>query len=91
MYWSISNKIITIRQDGEEAIVGDLNAIDEEDSLLRWHEAEIHGVGSRPNMPRPKHLVEALGLDFLDGIGHALHLQCARVSEEENREARAPE
>ena len=73
-----------------EAIGRHLDSVDKEDALLRWDEAEVDRVRNRPDAPRAGDLIEALRLDLVEDVRGALHLERARIAEEEHRKARVP-
>lgn len=49
---------MAVTDEGEEAIVADLNAVDVQDTLRAWDEAEVDGVRNRPDLPAARDLAD---------------------------------
>lgn len=78
-------------EDTEEHVEGDLDTIDEDETVLVGDELEVDGVDDGPDLPGSLAGTEEVGLDLGADGSEAIAVDEAEVGEEDGHEDGAPE
>ena len=86
-----TNRLRLGSDDAEEHVEGDLDAVDEDETVLVGDELEVDGVDDGPDLPGSLAGAEEVGPDLGSDGGEAVAVDEAEVGEEDGHEDGAPE